>query len=178
MFQNGVVSGHLFAKTYGAQKIYCIKQASGDPIISDDDKTNAENIARELELLTSTIKTETESLENLRKTLSLQQQLKASTDRESHLIDKLRALHKQIGCLESANAQQGPFADIGDELRATFDRVSQEFSKRKRIANNLLGFLSETADMSRKDLIEELGLESVPSTLHTPQSTLSPCRGC
>ena len=176
--QNGVTSGHLFAKSYGAQKIYCIIQVLDTNLASTESKSDTEKVARELESLASTINSESESLDNLRKRISLQQQSRANADKESQLVEKLRVMHKQISLMESNYAEQGPFADVGDELRATFDRISQELTRRKRIANELLGFLSETSETSRRDLIEELGLESVPSTLHTPHSTLSPSRGC
>ena len=172
------MSGILFAKNYGAQRIYCVKQGGREDDSVKVKESEAENISAELESLKSSIDSESESLEIIRKKVSLQQQMRLFSEKESQLLGTLRVMHKQISCLESNNSQQGAFADMGDELRATFDRVSQEFARRKRIANDLLGFLSETADMSRRDLIDELGLESVPSTVHTPQSNFSPSRGC
>jgi hypothetical protein len=175
--KSGVGSGLLFAKTYGAQKIYCIKQNAAECVDVPDD-ADADQSAREHETLVSTIAAESESLEKLRRKVTLQHQLKTHAEKESQLMEKIRAMHKQIGTLQSNNADQGPFADMGDELRATFDRVSNEFTKRRRIANDLLGFVSETADMNRREVIEELGLESVTSTLNVQQSTMSPSRGC
>ena len=156
---------------YGAQKIYCVKQdtAPKSAGMKQEDSCDYQN---EYDELVSAVMTESDTLETLRRKISLTTQYKILTDKEESLLEKIRSMHKQISILEESNkSDDSPFAEMGDELRATFDQVSQEFSKRKRLANDLLGFVCETADMSRQNLIEELGLESV-------QTVLSPSRGC
>jgi hypothetical protein len=156
---------------YGAQKIYCVKQDSAPKPVSETEDDSVE-LQEEYDELVAAVMMESDALETLRRKSSLTNRYKSLVQKEETLLETIRSMHQQISTLESSNqANDCPFADMGDELRVTFDKVSQEFSKRKRLANELLGFVSETADMSRRDLIEELGLDSV-------QPVISPSRGC
>ncbi len=168
----------LFAKTYGAQKIYCVRQTDSESKEDVMDKEAVEATKREYDELVSVIANETASLESLRRKASLGIQHRQLQEKELFLLDKIKSMHKQIALLEASHSSQGAFSQMGDELRLTFDKMSLEFTKRRRLANELLGYLTEAADISRRDLVEELGLETIHGSPSSPTEILSPSRGC
>jgi hypothetical protein len=128
----------------------------------------------QLDALCSSLEAGAIKLDNLRIRQNLILQAESLIKRKAELQMKLRDLDRQVKSLETARTDvSSSTVEDSSELQRHLSIITSEVMKRKRITNDLIGFISETAGTSRRDIIDELGLE-----IFEPISEMSPYRGC
>ena len=101
--------------------------------------------------------------------LSQRDQLAAALIRESQLVARLADLRAEIATVQSRRNTVEESGFSGEELHKSLESTSRELSRRSTIVREMMGLISEQCEMSRDEIIEELGLET--------ESVSSPSRG-
>jgi len=181
------VSGILVAKQYGAQRIFCLKQTTSDSNGSFQQSTveiSLLHLQAKLESVTVELEKAILDLDDMKIRHALIHQHESLTKRERELKEKLQDLHRQVHALESARCPSTPSTVFEDssELERKLCGIAGEVTKRKRIANDMIGFISEISGTSRRDIIDDLGLEieftEVSEKIDISKGITSPYRGC
>ena len=147
-------------KPFGAQKIYCFKQGlltNGD---GSANSSSVDELKAKLQCIqTELSKTNTE-LESITAKLNMYTQHKSAVTRQSQFISRLNDLHRQINSIESTRTiSDVPLLESGDDLQRSLEQAITQLSVRKRIGNDLIGYVSESCSISRREVIDDLGLE-------------------
>ena len=103
------------------------------------------------------------SFDSLSIKLSFLESHAGACDREKILIDRLAELHQQINTIEaecgSSKRKQTELSDCPEELESRIESLSCLASKRRKIANIMMGEICEQGGFSRNQLAGDLGLE-------------------
>ena len=128
--------------------------------IAENNAGHSEDLKVRLEEVTLELENESITLDNLKIRQNLILQSGALKKRERELQIKLHDLHRQVHSIETTRSTMPTHAfEDSTELQTKLNQMVTEAAKRERIAKELIGFISETAGMSRRDIIDELGLE-------------------
>ena len=154
----------LVVKSFGAQKIYCIKQ---EPTVSNDHETEA--LKLNLDGLRSQIAGLRSTNDDLPRGLSTIRSFTKAQKSKQDMLQSIEDLKNQISALKSARATncEGGTADpglSGDALEAEQRLVESELEKRRRITMRMIGEICEQMNMSKSDLVGDLGLDMCEST--------------
>jgi hypothetical protein len=143
-------------KAFGAQKIYCFKQEpsmqGGDDAIGD--------LKERLASLTDQLSSARSSTQGTLEASAMFVHYRNALAMKSKLVSNLADLHRQILAIEESRPRNSSSAPVsGDAIAAQLSQLQSERDKRKRIAKDIMGQVSEACGMSRSELAGDLGLE-------------------
>lgn len=155
-----VSQSKLLEKTYGKQKVYCITQ--------EDEGQDQEKLNQEMAKMNKSILELTETLQgNERKIKNLEFELKnlKSSLTTEHARAEKSNLEKQVEQmkekLKTLSENASPIsAEQKQKVEAEHSKNVKEYRKRKRICNDIIESILEGYPKRKKDLIEELGVET------------------
>jgi hypothetical protein len=154
----------LVVKSFGAQKIYCIKQ---EPTVSNDDESAALKVKLDgLRYQVSVLRSTNDDLLRGLSTIRSFTQAQKSKQDMVQLIDDLK---NQISTLKAARSAHPGDKIVdpglsGDALETEQRLVDSELEKRRRITMRMIGEICEQMNLSKSDLVGDLGLDMCEST--------------
>lgn len=152
-----VSEGKAKEKTYGKQKVYFINQ----DLFNDSKSNDLQSMDAQIAELTNThnnlqkqIKNLEAKFDGLDKSLTTEKaeaELKAVKAEVPLLENKLKSLQSKSGTIDP---------DEKKTLCGKKENIMKEYQRRKRLANNIIDTILEGYPKSKKQLLEELGVET------------------
>lgn len=154
-------SGVLVVKSFGAQKIYCVKQDTS--LVSGVESGSSDALKSQLNESNCALIAVKAQLESINAQLFQFDQYAAACTRKSAFEKKLKSLREQVANIESSRSDVPAVtsSSSADELLAKIECMQRELSKRKRIATEMISVISEQCGMTRAEVTEDLGLETI-----------------
>lgn len=157
--ENLVEENKVLEKSYGKQKVYCVKQEDGaDPINMEIELTELDS---KIVDLTENIKTAEQELkvnEGLLKDLQNQPTTEAALKEKEELESCVNKLEEKFESLSKSKVQ------ISDKERESIknenEKYMREYRKRKRICMDIVNSILENYPKTKKALLEEVGIET------------------
>ncbi|KAL4221911.1 PSMC3 interacting protein [Mactra antiquata] len=150
-------SGKIREKVYGKQKVYVADQSQFPEVDDSEIKsmdTNIGDLTKTLQINMDEIRqleSELKVLNSCLTTEEAQKQLSDSTGKNKHYRDKLQQL-KEGGNVVSPEEKEKVYNDR--------KKFVQAWRKRKRITNDILNAILEGYPKPKKQLYEEIGIET------------------
>lgn len=153
-----VGEGKVLEKTYGKQKVYCIKQEIvSNSQVSDELKDTDQELlqaAEKLSCLENEVKQAQAQLNELLSTPTTEE----GRAEQCNLIKKNEALLKKVAELSQCTIKT-PEIDR-NKIKQEHSKMVKEYNKRKRICTEIINAILEGYPKSKKVLIEEIGIET------------------
>lgn len=153
-----VAKGKVFEKVYGKQKVYCVVQDDVDP---EKLRGEMEEIERSIAELSGTLQSGEKKLKNCEIELkNLASSL--STEQAGTEKGKLEMEVERLRCKLDVLQQNATPVSPGRKrsIEKDHERFMKEYRKRKRICTDIIDSIMEGYPKKKKDLIEELGIET------------------
>lgn len=155
-----VSQGKVLEKVYGKQKVYCIIQEDEN---IDPEKAKAEISAMDKQIMELT----EQQSNNLQKIKNLEfelKNLKSSLTNEEAKTEKDK-LEKQVeqmkAKLKTLSENSSPISEESKQkIEKNHTKYLKEYRKRKRICNDIIDSILEGYPKKKKDLFEEVGIET------------------
>lgn len=155
-----VSKGKVLEKVYGKQKVYCIVQndQNVDPDKLRDEMDQMEktilNLSETLQSQEQKIKNTEFELKNLANSMTTEEAKKEKEKLEKE-VDRLKT---KLKALSEVGTPISP--EEKSRIEKEHEKYMKEYRKRKRICMEIIDSILEGYPKKKKDLIEELGIET------------------
>ncbi|NP_001154951.1 homologous-pairing protein 2 homolog [Nasonia vitripennis] len=156
-----VDSGKIFVKVNAKQKVYCVKQASNQNLeelkrIERELQTHSNEQIKKLQELENEVRSHEVTLNSLKCGMSLeeaqkqQKRLEEVTGKLSTMLDEL---------MESSGTED--LSEVKKKAESSLSLYNREYTKRKRMCNDVLDCILESYPGTKKQLFSEIGINVV-----------------
>lgn len=152
-----VSNGKVKEKAYGKQKVYFINQ----DLFNDSENNDLQSMDAQIAELTNTYNKMLKEIKNLETKLAGLDNSLTTEKAEAELAAvkaEIPALENKLKTLQSKSGT----IDLNEKktLCEKKEKIMKEYQRRKRLANNIVDAILEGYPKSKKQLLEELGVET------------------